>query len=342
MIVIGTGNTGCVLATMFDKNPLLFSTAKEDTNNFNSKFKINIISDMGASKRYSVGVNIWNTNIDKVKRILSSIKDEKVIIFSSLGGGSGSSSLFPFSSILIENNCKVLIFAVLPHKKEINPPLSNAVQALNSLMPIISKVSVMLFDNEKLLKIYENDWAAINKYIIKRTDYVINLVRKYNDRAFSPLTIDQSELDSVIFGGGFLDFSDTFIEEKSAKFEYGALDKTTKNCLIAMYVDSSISDKKMDGYHEIFTTSLNKISGRILNARLIPGILRARVNHSNSENPKILDRAYIIIASGLNIDRYLEKISKLRDSAILKAKTYSKEYKGKDIINERREEILDI
>ena len=341
-MILGIGNTGMLLATMFDKNPILFSTAKEDTSNFVSKSNVQVFSKEGASKRFKIGASIWNENIDKVRYALRNVKNEKVIMFSSLGGGSGSSSLFPFSNILIENNCEVLIFAVLPHKKEINPPLSNAVQALNSLMPIISSVSVMLFDNEKLLKMYENDWAAINKYIIKRADYIINLVRKYNDRAFSPLTIDQSELDSVIFGGGFLDFSDTFIEEKPAKFEYGALDKTTKNCLVAMYVDSSIPDRKMDGYHEIFTTSLNKISGRIVNARLIPGILRAKVNHSNSEDPKIWDRAYITIASGLNIDRYLEKISKLRDSAIMKAKTFSKEYKGKNIINERREEILDI
>jgi hypothetical protein len=342
MTTIGIGNTGMLLATMFSDDPLLFSTAKEDTLNFNGKKSVQVFSKEGASKRYRAGVNIWNENIDKVRESLDNIRNEKVILFSSLGGGSGSSSLYPFSSILVENNCEVLIFAVLPYKKEINPPLSNAVQALNSLMPIISKVSVMIFDNEKLMKMYDHDWGSINAHIIKRADYVINLLRTYNDEAYSPLTLDQSELDSVIFGGGFIDLSDTFIEEKVPKFEYGALDKTTKNCLVAMYVDSSVNDKKLDIYHNIFTENLGRIAGRVKNARLIPGILRAKVNRSNAELTKVVDRAYITIASGLSIDKYLAKISKIRDSAISKAKTFNKEYKGKTIIRERSSEILDI
>lgn len=342
MRTIGIGNTGMVLATMFSQKPLLFSTAKEDSTNFNSKFDVKVFSKDGASKRFRSGEEIWKENIDKVAKDLQEIKNEKVIVFSSLGGGSGSSSLNPFSQILLNNNNKVLIFAALPYKKEINPPLSNAVQSLNSLMPIIAEVSVMLFDNEKLLKLYENDWSMVNNHIIKRADYIVNLLNKYNDNDYSPLTLDQSELDSVIFGGGFLDFSDTFLEEGTPKFEYGYLSKDTKNCLLAMYVDSSIPAKKLDKYHKEFTEVLKKISGRIPNSRLVPGILRAKVTRSNSENPKVTDRAYITIASGLGIEKYLEKISKIRDVAIEKAKGYSKEYKGKTIVKEHDGEILNI
>jgi len=342
MRTIGVGNTGMILATMFAQKPLLFSTAKEDSTNFNNKFDVRVYSKDGASKRFKVGEEIWTENIDKVAKDLAEIKNEKVIIFSSLGGGSGSSSLNPFSQILLHNGNEILIFAVLPYKKEINPPLSNAVQAINSLMPIIAEVSVMLFDNEKLLNMYDNDWTKVNAHIIKRADYIVNLLRKYNDNDYSPLTLDQSELDSVIFGGGFLDFSDTFLEEGMPKFEYGSMSKDTKNCLIAMYVDSSVSSKKLDLYHKDFTEVLKKTSGRIPRARLIPGILRAKVNRSNSENPKVTDRAYITIASGLGIEKYLEKISKIRDVAIEKAKGYSKEYKGKTIVKEHAGEILDI
>jgi Tubulin/FtsZ family, GTPase domain len=340
--VIGSGNTGMLLATKFCDKPLLFSTAKEDAVNFNSKYNVKIFSRDGASKRFKVGEDIWKENIENIKRELNGIRNEKVIMFSSLGGGSGSSSLLPFSNILLENKCEVLIFGVLPYKKEVNPPLANASQALNSLMPIISNVSVMLFDSEKLLKLYENDWDLVDSHIIKRADYIVNLLRKYNNNDFSPLTLDQSELDSVIFGGGFIDFSDSFLEERFPKFEYGNLDKTTKNCLVAMYIDSSVPEKKLDTYSKGFTEILKKVSGRVTNARLIPGILRARVNISNSEDPKIWDRAYITIASGLNMDNYIKKISKLRDSALVKAKKFSKEYKGKNFIREKSESILDI
>lgn len=341
MITIGCGNTGMLLATMFDKKPMLFSTAKEDSINFNSKYNVQVFSKEGASKRFKVGAEIWSNNIDKVKEILKPIKNEKVIIFSSLGGGSGSSSLFTFSSVLLENNNRIIIVAVMPYKKEVNPPLANSIQALNSLLPIISEISVMIFNNEKLKKIYDDDWEKINLYIIKRVDYIVNLLNKYNEDLFSPLTLDQSELESVIFGGGFLDFSDSFLEEGSPKFEYGTLDKTTKNCLIAMYVDNSIPNSRLDKYHTVFTEVVNKISGKVSNARLIPGILRAKIDHSNSIED-IKDRAYITIASGLNIDKYLSKISKLRDTALEKAKNFSKGYKAKIFINERKEEILNI
>jgi hypothetical protein len=342
MITIGVGNTGMILATMFSDKPRLFSTAKEDSTNFNGKYDVSVFAREGASKRFSIGCEIWQNNIDELRSSLEKIVDEKVIIFSSLGGGSGSSSLRFFSEILLEQRNKVIIFAVLPYKKELNPPLANAVQAINNLMPIISGVSVMLFDNEKLLKMFENNWESVNAHIIKRADYIINLLKKYNDKEFSPLTLDQSELDSVIFGGGFLDFSDTFLEEKMPKLEYGTLDKTTKNCLVAMYVDDSIPEKKMEKYHKTLTDVLGKLSGRVSNARLIPGILRAKVNRSNSEDDKIWDRAYITIASGLNIDKYLEKISKMKENALDKAKNFSKEYRGKDFIGDRSGEILDI
>lgn len=342
MITIGVGNTGMILATMYSDKPRLFSTAKEDSANFNSKFDVSVFAREGASKRFTNGCEIWENNLDELKSRLENIHDEQVAIFSSLGGGSGSSSLKYFSEILVQQNNKVIIFAVLPYKKELNPPLANAVQALNNIMPIISEVSVMLFDNERLMKKFDNNWESINGHIIKRADYIVNLLRKYNNKDFSPLTLDQSELDSVIFGGGFLDFSDTFLEEGTPKFEYGTVDKTTRNCLVAMYVDDSIPEKRMEKYHKVLTDVLGKLSNKVSNARLIPGILRAKVNRSNSEDEKIWDRAYITIASGLNIDKYLEKISKMKDNALDKAKNFSKEYKGKEFIGDRSGEILDI
>lgn len=343
MTVIGTGNTGSVLASMFDINAILFSTAEQDTNNFSKEMNVISFSMSGASKRFMTGVDIWKENFDKLSDSLSSIRNDKVIIFSALGGGSGSSSLQPISKILVNNGCKVLIIGVLPFKKENNPPLANAVQCVNSLLPLIDKVSLMIFDNEKLIKEFDSNWRNLNLYIVKRVDYIINLLRKYNSESYSPVTLDQSELDSVIFGGGFVDFSDSFIEDELPKFEYGILDKETKNCLMAMVVDDSIENtKEIDKYHTYLTNVMNKYGSRIPNSRLIPGIIRAKVKKTNSSNPSITDRCYFTIASGLSIDKYMKKIEKIRDKAIEKAMAFSSREKTGKILDNKSNKILDI
>jgi len=338
MITIGIGNTGMLLATMFDDEPILLSTAIQDTANF-SEYKVLTFYEKGSSKRFNFGLKIWSRNIELLRDKLVYIENDNIIIFSSLGGGSGSSSLQIVSKILLENNNHVLVVAVLPYKKEINPPLANAVQALNNLMPIINKISVLLFDNEKLRKIFNSDWRKIDEYIVRRVDYMVNLLRKYSRDDFSPLTIDQSELDSVIFGSGFIDFSDTFLEEATPKFEYGNLDKNTKNCLLAMIVDKEVED--MYTYQQIFTSVIDKISAKVKNARLIPGIIRAKINHTNSING-VSDRAYIIIASGLNINKYIKKIEKIRDVAIEKARLYMEVQDQNKFIERKENKILDI
>jgi len=324
---------------MFDNKPILISTASQDTSNFYYKNDIYSFSNEGASKRFKAGYSIWIENIEKLREIFINTNNEKVVVFSSLGGGSGSSSLNPLSKILLENDNKVLLVTVLPFKNEINPPLSNAVQALNNIMPLLQKVSLLIFDNEKLKKEFGFNWGEINSYIINRVDYIVNLITKYSTNDYSPLTLDQSELDSVVFGGGFIDFSDTFLEESIPIFEYGKLDKSTKNCLIAMFVDTKIKD--LDEYHNKFTELINRISSKVANARMIPGILRSEVNYSNSTN-KINDRAYITIASGLNIEKYIKKIEKIRDIAIKKASVFMEEYKGEKFINTKDNKILDI
>jgi hypothetical protein len=342
MTVIGLGNTGCKLATMFDENAVLLSTAKEDTNNFTGK-NIITFSENGATKRFSNGLRIWNENHDKLEKTLADIRDDKVIMFAALGGGSGSSSLRPVSEILLEQGNKVLIVGALPYKKEINPPLSNSVQAINNLMPIISHVSVVIFDNHKLLRDYENDWNRVNSYIVKRVDYMINLLDKYNTKGYSPLTLDQSELDSVVFGGGFIDVSEDFLEERMPRFTYGRLDKTTKNCLTVMFVDSKITtEKKLHEYMNTLTGVLQRVAGRAPNSRMIPGILRAAINYTNAESEKAKDRAYLCIASGINIEKYISSIEKLKDVAVSKAEIFSEEYKGKNVLKKRDKNILDI
>jgi len=340
--IIGVGNTGSTLAYQMDKEAVLFSTAIQDTSNFPDAKNIFTMSEEGASKRFRQGEEIWKENEERLTDILSTMQGEKVVVFSSLGGGSGSSSLQFMAKILSELDCKVLIIGVLPFRREINPPLANSVLAINSLLPYISKVSVMLFDNTSLVKEYNNDWQEINKNIINKVDRILNILEKYTINKYSPLTIDQSELESVVFGGGFVDMSTTFIEEDTPKFEYGSLDKKTKNCMIAMFVDHEAPKERVDMYHTILTGHISKISSRIPNARMIPGILRGKITESRAKDDSIKDRFYITIASGLSVDRYMKKIEKIRDEAIKKAEAYAGVEKSEKLVAGRENKMLDI
>jgi len=340
MITVGSGNCGMKLATLFEDNPILISTARQDSENFKN-YNVKTFTDEGCGKKYGTGVKLWNKNNDKLEEILGNIQNEQVIVFSSMGGGSGSSSLQFISKILIELGNKVLVIGVLPFKKEVVPPLANAVQSVNSLMPYINNISVMLFDNQSLLKEYENNWEDVNNAIIRKVNYAINLIDKYSVDGYSPLTIDQSELESVVFGGGFIDVSDTFLEEKPPKFQYGKLDKETKNLLIAMFVDEREKDEDLEKYHTKLTEVQRKYAGRAKNARVVPGIIRGKVIQSKAEE-KITDRAYITIASGLSIDRYATKMEKLRDQAIEKATNFSNKIKGRKVVSNKETKILDI
>lgn len=343
MITIGAGQTGMKLALMFNKDPVLISTALQDTQNFSGQHKVISVSEDGASKRFRTGEEIWERNEGRLRAELENIVEQDVIMFSSLGGGSGSSSLLPVSKILLEQGCRILIAGVVPFKKEVNPPLANSVQAINSLMEIIDKVSVILFDNEKLIKQFDGEWADINEHIVQQVDYIVNLLSKYTTQGYSPVTLDQSELESVVFGGGFVDISSDFVEEKVPKFEYGKLDKSTKNCLIAMFVDKNIRDTDaVDEYQNILTDVIRKYGTKVSNARMIPGILRANINFTNAEDETITDRCYITIASGLSVDRYMTKVEKLRDDAIKKAQAFAERQKSEKVIGKKEGKILDI
>jgi len=129
-----------------------------------------------------------------------------------------------FSKILLEQNCKVLIVGILPFKKEVNPPLANGVLALNNIMPIIDKVSVLIFDNEKLLKQYDGEWRKINVHIIQTVDYIINLLVKYNTDNYFLDDGDQISVSNILFEQNNIWFgTEEFITRENPEFNLGGL-----------------------------------------------------------------------------------------------------------------------
>lgn len=341
MKVIGVGNTGMKFASMFDDKPILISTAHQDSANFTDK-EVHTFTEDGAGKRFGTGLKIWQSNEVRLKKIFENIVDNKVLIFSSFGGGSGSSSVGFLSELFLEQNNQVLVVGVVPYRKEINPPLANAVQAMNSLLPLLDRVSVMVFDNQKLLKKYENDWIKVNNHIIQRAKYAVSLIDEFSLDGYSPLTIDRSEHLSVIFGGGFIEVSDSFLEDTNPKFDYGKIDAETKNVLIAMFIDKKVSDKRVDEYHKHLTQLTSKIANRAKNARFITGIMRGQVNWKRLETDDVFDRAYVTIASGVGMEKYIKEIEKIRDDAMERASHYAEKRKVEKVIDKKSEKLLDI
>jgi len=338
MKYIGVGNCGCLLAFLMDKESYLFSTAIQDTSNFPEARNIFVMSEDGASKRFKQGQSLWEENKERVKGILNTLKGENVVVFSSGGGGSGSSSLSYMASILTELDCKVLIVLILPFKNENNPPLANSVQAVNSLIPYLNKISVMLFDNNTLIKKYSNNWVNINNHIISKVDMIVNLIDKYSVKSYSPITLDKSELESVVYAGGFLDCSINYtLEENSNPFEYGIVDSKTKNYLVALIVNEEVKREVVNSYHTEFTAIIEKDSRKVANSRIIPGIIRGNKNIFNYD-----EKVYIVIASGLSTDFYLKKIDKMRTEAVKKATIYAESNKTEKLISGRDTKVLDI
>ena len=339
-ITIGIGEVGMKLANEFDDKAYLFSTAEQDSFLFKKK-KIYQFETIGGSKRFSTGRRIWENKFDELKDVLKNVNNERVHIFSSTSGGSGSSSLEIITRLLLDNNNKVFIFATLPFDEEGLPALPNSVQCLQSLIPLLPRISVMLFDNQIMMKLFESDWVRINSYIVKRSDFVVNLLAKYSLDEYTSQSLDQSEIDSVVYEAGFVDASDSFIEEEEPVFEFGKLDNKTKNLLIAMYVDVGIKSKEgVDKYQTILTNQIQHMSKKVKNARIVSGMLRASVKKSGSS--KYSDRAWFLVASGLNPDKYLKHLERMRDKALKKAQAYAEKNKADDLASKKETKMLDI
>lgn len=339
-VTLGIGELGMRLASSFDENAILFSTAEQDSFAYKKK-KLYQFETEGGGKRFSIGKKIWEDNYNKLQEALGKYENERVHIFSSTSGGSGSSSLEIISRLLLEKNNKVFIFATLPFEAEGLPALPNSVNCLQSLIPLLPKISLMLYDNQALMETFKSDWHKINSYIVKRSDFVVNLLNKYSLNEYTSQSLDQSELESVVYEAGLVDAGDSFLEEETPVFEFGKLDSKTKNLLIAMYVDVGVKKQEdVDKFQTILTDQIQALSKLAKNARIVSGMLRAAVKKSGSS--KYSDRAWFLIASGLNPAKYLKHVEKMRDKAIKKATAYSEKVKTEKITNNKEKKILDI
>lgn len=319
-IILGAGQCGMKLANRFfrtHKNSdslISLSTSIEDSVGI-PKTGLVQVSREGSGKKFSRGVSIWKENFDELSAQLKKVKNSDVIYFSSAGGGSGSSSIKYVTDVLLANNNRVLLVLVLPFDYENLPYKPNALQSLSKLQDegYTDKISVLVFDNDKLGKMYYDteypeggkeikrpNLEQINNHIIDTTSIVIDLVHKYHIRdKYSPFSIDELEHESVIFSNGILgvDFRKYDDGPTNVKFDYGKL-SDSKNVVVAKAVSTHTSDYQIDQSTTMFMDIVKKISRKSKNARVISGIIRTN---------QIDDSTYIIIGNNLDISKYIEK-----------------------------------
>ena len=353
-IVLGAGQCGMKLAHNYyhefknaDYELLALSTSTEDSVGIPKTSLIQVATE-GSGKRFSSGSSIWDRNKEKLDRLFEGVIDTDIIYFTSAGGGSGSSSI-PYvaeQTLRLGQNNRIFLVLVLPFGYEALPFKPNALRSLSSLQAegLLDKMSILLFDNDKLSKQYFDiersnpdkpvnltNLEKINQHIISSTSMVLDLIRVYHDpNKFSPFTIDEIEHDSVIFSNGFIGVdSRKFDGAVTVKFDYGKL-TDAKNVIIAKAVGLGESQYTMDQTTGIFLENVRKISRRAKNARIMYGMIRT---------DKIDSGTYIIIGNNLDVVKY---VSKIKSKIELNVQEYLRHESREKLLTRSESRFLDI
>jgi cell division GTPase FtsZ len=312
--VIGVGQTGTRLAAMYAQKGdalLTFNTDPRDSGGIRLGTD-RIITNGGAGQNYSRGLKIWADGREKLERYLEPIVDKDVVYFVAAGGGSGSSSVVTFLNILLRQKNRILLVAVLPFLKESIPATANATRVLSRLAEFSNNMSVFIVSNDEVSKeLDDRSLEKVNREIVESTHLLTDLINYHEDRHFTPFAIDEADHRSIVYSGGFINYSiDDFDGEneegpRMPKFSYGN-PREASNILITRFLDTRMNNEQAMTEGDKLMNIVTKVAG-IKGARIIYGIVR-----SNKILPK-----YLTIASGLKIDKVFAKLKgQATDSAV--------------------------
>jgi len=354
-IILGAGQCGMKLAHDYyvqfsnkSSELIALSTSSEDSVGIPKSSLVQIATE-GSGKKFTTGSDIWQSNYGALLREFNDVEDTDIIYFTSAGGGSGSSSVRHVADIVLdqEKGNRIFLIMVLPFGYETLPFKPNTLRSISSLQDggYTEKMSILLFDNEKLSKKYFNvekidyettvnttNLEAINAHIVESTSLILDLINVYHDPSkFSPFTIDEIEHESVIFSNGFVGvdskvFNGTGI---SIKFDYGSI-ASAKNVIIAKSVKLGDSDYLLRENAGNFLEKVKKIARRAKNARIMYGIVRT---------DKIDDGTYIIIANNLDVSKY---ITKVKDKVGANVEGFLAKESKEKVLTTREKNLFDI
>jgi cell division GTPase FtsZ len=330
--VIGVGQTGTRLAALYAQKGdalLTFNTDVRDSGGIRLGTD-RIITNGGAGQNYSRGLKIWAEGREKLERYLEPIIDKDVIYFVAAGGGSGSSSVVAFLNILMRQKNRILLIATLPFIKESIPATANATRLLSRLAEFSNNMSVFIISNDELSKeLDDSSLDGINKEIVDSTRLLTDLINYHEDRHFTPFAIDEADHRSIVYSGGFINYSIDDLDGENGngphlpKFSYGN-PREASNILVTRFLDTRMNNEQSMAEGDKLMSIVTKVGG-IKGARIIYGVVR-----SNKVLPK-----YLTIASGLKIDKIF---AKLKGSATDSAVRYAEKTNFKETRKLQKEE----
>ena len=329
--VIGVGQTGTRLASLYAQRGdalLTFNTDPRDSGGIRLGTD-RIITNGGAGQNYSRGLKIWAEGREKLERYLEPIVDKDVVYFVAAGGGSGSSSVVTFLNILMRQKNRILLIATLPFIKESIPATANATRLLSRLAEFSNNMSVFIVSNDELSKeLDDRSLDRINKEIVDSTRLLTDVINYHEDRHFTPFAIDEADHRSIVYSGGFINYSIDDLDSREdgphlPKFSYGSA-KEASNILITRFLDTKMNNEQAMAEGDRLMSIVTKVSG-VKGARIIYGVVR-----SNRVLPK-----YLTVASGLKIDKIF---AKLKGSATDSAVKYTEKTSFKETRKLQKEE----
>lgn len=305
---IGVGGFGGKIAQLISQKiknsiPLIFSTSIEDTKNFNTNtlHEIAQIIKTGNGKNFLIGEKLWKDPvvIGKLQNFLDPIKeDDKVIIFGSTAGGSGSSSFTTLVNLIKAKD--IAIVTTLPHEEAVNFEV-NTYFCLNSLIALEKKASILIFSNSELFEKHQNNVLAVNEEIVSNTITTFLLKEIDNKNLKTVWSIDQKDYDEIVFKKGFVNLATADkLSQKVFTFPtYGNL-KLVKRFAIIYNIKEQVGEKELLLYAQEFQDEVTKFLKHFGKQTIIHyGIVRSN---------QLQDKTYYIVGNGFSISAYLMKL----------------------------------
>lgn len=305
---IGVGGFGGKIAQLISQKiknsiPLIFSTSIEDTKNYgtNTPNEIAQIIKTGNGKNYLIGEKLWKdpTVVGKLQTFFNPIQeDDKVIIFGSTAGGSGSSSFVTLVNLIKAKD--IAIVTTLPHEEAVNFEV-NTYFCLNNLIALEKKASILIFSNAELFQKHQNNVLAVNEEIVSNTITTFLLKEIDNKGLKTVWSIDQRDYDEIVFKKGFVNLANTDkLSQKVFTFPvYGNL-KLVKRFAIIYNVKEQVNEKELAIYAQEFQDEATKFLKHFGKTTIIHyGIVRSN---------QLQDKSYYIVGNGFSISPYLMKL----------------------------------
>jgi cell division GTPase FtsZ len=275
LLVIGSGGCGCRLAELFSKEykvkKVLFNTAETDVEcNDVILLKDSNGKSFGSGRNPLVTLNeIAPINEELLKESIEkaiSFDVERIITFSSTGGGTGLPLISYITNNILKNkNIPINSILIAPFKSEGNPQNSNSIRMITKFIEKCGKyVSPLLLQNDWIhtrgdKSTFDNTNKSIVEFIYKIFDYK-HFIGTIKEGSIS--TLDENEFNRIMEPTmGFMSVDivklSDFNEESLCKY-YNL--NSAKKMIILFQTRDPLPIEYVEKIHEMFPSPIKIIS----------------------------------------------------------------------------------